>query len=404
MQAFLQKYFKRAKVKYLLQSNPDRLFRNAIIIPAYAEFDFLPQTLDSLLKAGLGSDNETMLNIVINNPPEPDKDKLANNRKTLEMLKRKEFPYVFWMDASSPGREIPAKGGVGTARKIGTDSVLEYLDWNSNPLIFCLDADTLVDVNYISAARKYFQDSPKIPAAVFRFQHRESSDQRENEAIVDYELFMRFYVEALKKAKSPYAYHALGSAIVCRALSYVKAGGMRERNGGEDFYFLQALRKLGKIGEIRQSNVYPSSRPSDRVPFGTGPKIREIMSGRQMRVYNPEIFNLLKEIYDFTDSAKAEDFEKMPVFSSETMDFFNENNFAESWKKILKNTPPKKEHLKAAFNTWLDAFTTLKFVHFCEERFPGKFPKLPPLNAFKELSPEFDFNNKFKLLEFLRKN
>jgi hypothetical protein len=84
------------------------------------------------------------------------------------------------------------------------------------------------------------------------------------------------------------------------------------------------------------------------------------------------------------------------------MEFFKENDFAESWKKILKNTPKKLEHLKAAFNTWFDAFTTLKFIHFCEERFPEKYPKQPPLTAFKALSPEFEFQNKVQLLEFLR--
>jgi hypothetical protein len=117
------------------------------------------------------------------------------------------------------------------------------------------------------------------------------------------------------------------------------------------------------------------------VPFGTGPKIREIIAGREMSVYNPAIFYLIKELNDFINSAKLDDFENFPVFSSEIMEFFNENNFTESWKKILKNTPEKLDHLKAAFNTWFDAFSTLKFVHFCEDNRHWKRSKCYPLNS-----------------------
>ena len=57
-----------------------------------------------------------------------------------------------WIDASSPGRELPAAGGVGLARKIGCDSVLQTLAEarcrraaSAPPtVLFQLDADTLV--------------------------------------------------------------------------------------------------------------------------------------------------------------------------------------------------------------------------------------------------------------------
>ena len=66
---------------------------------------------------------------------------------------------LFWIDATSKKKQISKKGGVGEARKIGMDSCLQVLGEESlnEKLFFCLDADTLVSENYLSAAYKYFQ-------------------------------------------------------------------------------------------------------------------------------------------------------------------------------------------------------------------------------------------------------
>ncbi|MEM4247718.1 MAG: hypothetical protein QXH80_00460, partial [Candidatus Nanoarchaeia archaeon] len=99
-------------------------------------------------------------------------------------------------------------------------------------------------------------------------------------------------------AGSPYAYHTLGSAMAFRASAYISAGGMPRKNGGEDFYMLQALRKIGRIGLISNTTVYPSSRISDRVPFGTGPRLKQYLDGTKNNyVYNPQIFKDLSVLY-----------------------------------------------------------------------------------------------------------
>ena len=54
---------------------------------------------------------------------------------------------------------------------------------------------------------------------------------------------------------------------------------------------------------------------------------------------------------------------------------------------ILKNTPNEKKKIQWAFHTWFYAFRTLKFVHFCEGRYPG----LPLLEAYAELFGMADF-------------
>ena len=61
------------------------------------------------------------------------------------------------------------------------------------------------------------------------------------EAIMKYELYLRYYRLALEYTGHPHAYHCIGSAFAVRTLDYVAQGGMNKRQAGEDFYFLQKL-------------------------------------------------------------------------------------------------------------------------------------------------------------------
>jgi len=54
--------------------------------------------------------------------------------------------------------------------------------------------------------------------------------------------------------------------MICTVDSYIAVRGMNRREAGEDFYFLNKLAKLGDIGQIHATTVYPSARPSRRVP------------------------------------------------------------------------------------------------------------------------------------------
>ncbi len=351
---------------------------------------------------------------VINNPPAASADpaKLRENSLMLESLRSSQFPFqdrlqLCWIDASSAGNEIDPKEGVGAARKIGMDMALEFLDWETgSPLIISLDADTRVEGNYIEAIQSYFNANPGVSGASIDFAHQPGRTPEENAAIVRYELFIRYYVEGLRFSQSPYAYHVLGSAIAFRAGEYVRAGGMRRRNGGEDFYFMQALRKNGMIGQICGTTVYPSSRPSDRVPFGTGPRISQIMEGKEeLRFYNPEIFLILKNLFSMVGTCdgllQLLDADKVePVLK----EYLIENKFFHEWEKILKNTPREKAKITQAFHTWFDAFRTLKFVHYCEER----YPEVGLMEAFRELSAKSGEvlplqGTESELLEFLRR-
>jgi len=376
------KYASKMKCQRLEPNEPLKTYRRAIVIPACAELNFLPATLASMEENPEKLLNETLTIVIVNNSKESQDEKKSQNSQMLEEFRKGNHPdNFFWIDMASPGKEIDAKGGVGTARKAGMDTALNYLEKSNDSLIFSLDADTLVEENYIASGIDYFRDNPSSPAAVFSFIHQKHEDDATDRAITLYESFIRDYTERLKAAGSPYAYHVLGSAIVCRANSYIRCGGMRERNGGEDFYFLQALRKLGEIGEITSSTVHPSARPSDRVPFGTGPKVREIAKEGKLEFYNPAIFEILhsflKHINDLTLEEMLDTERLVPSsMPEEIREFLTENGFKHAWENIIKNTPHEKRRLIDAFNWWFDAFRTLKFVHYCENGFSGRYRRI----------------------------
>ncbi|HBC88864.1 MAG TPA: hypothetical protein DCZ94_18125 [Lentisphaeria bacterium] len=375
-----EKYILKNRGGHRLEGQPCRKYKNAVVIPAYAEMEFLPHALKALSENNPAELEETMIVVVVNNPPPgaADPAKVRENTEKLEAMRNSQFPYqyrlqFFWIDASSHGLEINPKEGVGAARKIGMDAALEFLDLDRGaPLIISLDADTMVEKNYLETIHGYFISNPGMAGATVNFRHQPGRTPEEDAAITQYELFMRYYVEGLRISQSPYAYNVLGSAMVCKAEDYVRSGGMRRRNGGEDFYFMQALRKLGGIGQITGTTVHPSPRPSDRVPFGTGPRISQILNGRQeLMFYNPEIFFILKKLFSIVDGLDI----ACPVFDIEMLDsmvreYLIGNKFFDEWKKILLNTPREKGKIPFAFHTWFDAFRTLKFVHFCESRYP----------------------------------
>ena len=62
-----------------------------------------------------------------------------------------------------------------------------------------------------------------------------------------YEQALTYYVEQLQQAGSPYAFHTLGSCIATPLSYYCHARGFPKKSGGEDFYLLNKLAKLGKI-------------------------------------------------------------------------------------------------------------------------------------------------------------
>ena len=104
-----------------------------VVIPALAEKDHLFRTLEFLAQNPAGDLARTLVICVINNRRQPPAtpDQVRNNQETLarlEAMTASSGPLrLGYIDASSPGFELPDKGGVGLARKMGLDWGLALL-------------------------------------------------------------------------------------------------------------------------------------------------------------------------------------------------------------------------------------------------------------------------------------
>ena len=441
----IEKYLKNyaAGDKWRLVSGPLSDIDNIVVIPALAEKDSLFGTLASLSENEHSELNRTLVICVINNRGvhiTPPKD-IANNQKTIKLLKclvegnmlfddttkssldkiYRNSLKVAYVDASSPGLELPDKnGGVGLARKIGLDIALRIFDYErpGMKLLFCLDADTLVEENYLSAIRAFFEKE-KTTAAVVAFRHHDADYLSAQAAICCYEIFLRYYVLGLSYAGSTYAFHSIGSTMVCTADGYAVVRGMNKREAAEDFYFLNKLAKIKKMGMVNTTTVYPSARPSGRVPFGTGQRIIRFLGGEQNEymLYDPQVFRILKEWLKLIPSCTEKDALAMLALAGRIHplleNFLRANSFAKVWYRLRENS---KSHagLCRQFLFWFDGFKTLKLIHYltgnglpCVEMF-GALRKLLGLMD-KSCPVEIDSGKtlelgvQLKVLECLRK-
>jgi hypothetical protein len=374
----------------------------AVVIPALAESSSLFRTLSCLAANPSGDLRRSLVVCVVNNHRQPfaAEEEIRDNQVTLTILNELihgRTPSVAGpaalmgeleriagsslrlccIDASSSDAEIPDRdGGVGTARKIGMDAVLTVLS-GSGPgggVICCLDADTLVMENYLASVYAHFSRS-NDPAAVARYVHQKPADPGLLAAICGYEIFLRAYVIGLSFAGSPYAFHAIGSTMSCTAQAYAAVRGMNRRTAAEDFHFLDKLAKLRKVGHIGTTTVFPSARPSGRVPFGTGQRMRRFMNGEtdEYRLHDSRIFAILREWL----SGMQADPDRHPDLKA----YLDLSRFAIDWPVIRRNCPDP-EHLRRQFHVWFDGLKTLRLVHHLSR---SAFPPVPMFEGLKGL-------------------
>ena len=370
MKRQLEKYYnKRALTSpWQLAGTSRNNFQAAIIIPALAESQSLPQTIASLATNPDEYLQQTLIVIVINNRQSASSENKADNRLTIEWLQNDPYPQlnIAWVDAASDGLELPEKEGVGLARKIGFDLSLPLLDWAAQPLLISLDADTLVDANYLPAISQHFETT-RCGGATIPFRHQSTDTPEQDAAIRCYELYLRSYLFGLKQAGSPYAYHTVGSAFACLAGSYVAAGGMNRRHAAEDFYFIQQLAKTCGVEMLQGTVVHPSARFSDRVPFGTGKAVQGQVKDRQQlfQFSSAKGFIILRQwlelVCENLDEPAEVLLEQASRLSPRLHTFLAELNFAATWERLQKNygTPQKR---LTAFHGWFDGLRTRQML------------------------------------------
>ncbi len=284
------------------------------------------------------------------------KNQMDNDKITLLVVMVKDLPYKF--------------AGVGYARKIGMDEALRrFCDTNQEDgVIVNFDADSTCNKEYLVELEKLFKN-PKVKACSIYYEH--PLDQQNSKAIIDYELYLRYYPLSCRWAGFPYGYHTIGSAFAIRANNYALHGGMNRRKAGEDFYFLHKIIPDGGYFEHNKSKVYPSDRKSDRVPFGTGASIINITAqDKELDVYNPESFFILKDFF-----SHIEDFflGKKVELQKDLKEFLDSYKF-ETILKNIKDNSANFSTYKKRFFTFFDAFILLKFLNFIHQDRMSKIP------------------------------
>lgn len=374
MDSYLHKYGLR---KALIETVPCDNLGIVVVIPACNEpsIHYALEALNSCARPKCAVEI-----IVIINASEVALEEVKEaNRKTYEdclswQNQRGEEGFAIYAFLEN---ELPKKhAGVGLARKIGMDEAVRRFDIVNNPrgIIACFDADSTCESNYLVALEEHFEANPKTPACSIQFRHPTFGTDFEPYTylgITYYELHLRYYNQALRAINFPNAFHTIGSSMAVTSEAYQKQGGMNKRKAGEDFYFLHKIMQLGDFTELNSTTVYPSPRPSDRVPFGTGKAINAYLKdpSKGFYTYNLKSFNYLSVFFK-----NIPEFYLNPptlvslggVIPYIMIDFLSAYFFDERMEEIRSNSSNFNSFEKRFYN-WFNAFMILKFVHFVRD-------------------------------------
>ena len=339
-----------------------------VVIPAYIEKDYIFDCLDSLSVSAVRISGTVSVIVVVN----------ATERSAVNVIREQEelFRSLVLYSAACPNiRVFPIKefnfrkkhAGVGAARKLGMDQAVYWFRRAGvyDGVIVSLDADTVVAPNYFEELQEYFLQD-KVTGCSIYFEH--PLEGHERDAIALYELYLRYYKNALKFSGFPYAFHTVGSAFAMRATNYVMAGGMPRKQAGEDFYLIQKVVQSGGYGELNTTCVYPSSRPSDRVPFGTGPSVKKMLNEKTgYKTYNQKAFYDLKNLFENRMSLygiSPVQFEKyVDKLPESVRDFLIRDSFYDDVVNLSSNCSSQDVFNKRFFELF-NAFKVVKCLNF----------------------------------------
>ena len=284
--------------------------------------------------------------------------------------------------------QLPRKeAGVGLARKIGMDEAcrrFESLNKDSG-VIACFDADSFCAPNYLVELERCFREDASCQACSIYFEHPlqgQAHPPEVYEAITAYELHLRYFINALRFAGFPWATQTIGSSMAVRRDAYEEQNGMNRRKAGEDFYFLHKFTPLGRVRELTTTTVYPSPRPSERVPFGTGRAVAKLLaSNEQLRTYSLRSFHdlreftrLLPELEEGIQPAKQRE-----AFMRElpgSIAAFLSVQPTTLWERVdeIHANCSGKAQFRNRFFRWFNAFLAMKFAHFARDNFHPDVP------------------------------
>lgn len=384
MAHFAQSYFSYFSVAPARISAPPLPSLECVLcIPCFSEPDII-LTLQSIQKT-IAPTNVVEVIVLVNFSEAASLEEKQYNRETFKALQEfaPQFNTANCTLLPLLVENIPQKqAGVGFARKTAMDEAIHRFAYanNSQGIVLCCDADSLVAPNYVSEVIDYFAKNSQCAVATLRFEHPLSGNlpAQNYNAIAQYELHLRYYVEALRAINFPYAYHTVGSSCAVRAQAYCRQGGMNKRQAGEDFYFLQKLFQAETVGEINNTAVYPSARISHRVPFGTGFAMKTMLEESDEPVYytyTPKSFCVLQQFFAiFTQLYASLDCKAAyATFHASLQEFIPFALFEQKCSEACNNAASQAQFVKRLF-LWFNGFQVFKYLNFAHR---GAFQKIP---------------------------
>lgn len=411
---FADKYIeKNLYTKIEFTRAPTGLLSYIVIIPAFAETQIF-ECLNSLLNCKPCSGHVEVL-IHVNYPEHTSHDLKQQNEQIyislLEWSKKEELPWMSFFPILTSN--LPQKhAGVGLARKIAMDTASSRFSTLNKPngLILSLDADTLVPSNYFTELDRILLKAPKTDCVIFNFKHPLKGSEFNAAVYLAsclYELHLRYYKHILQNTQFPFYHYTIGSCFAVSALLYTKLGGMSKRKAGEDFYFLQKVYPNSNTVFLKNVELTPSPRPSWRVPFGTGPTIRKIISydKPEYYTYNPQSFYDLAEFIKCIDSFYSPEselkvktiLEQLPISIQK---FLSMTNWWQRIVEINQNSSSKSSFTKRFYN-WFDAFMVIKFLNFASKEYHPDINILKAARKHLQLPPDSKLTA-IELLEIYR--
>ena len=404
--SIVNQYFNRFPFRKInIALEPSKDLKIIVVIPSYNEKNIQP-TIDSLfLKQDDFSFNVEVIVLINNSESEIEEIKEQNllTLKTLQNLSETYSKRNMHLIPVLIGDLDAKHAGVGWARKLGMDIATQrFRTINFNGTIVGLDADTVVESNYLNSIYSFFSNNNFNAASIY-FEHPITGDSFSDvhlEQIKYYELHLRYYKNSLKYSNLPYSFHTIGSAFALTASAYARQGGMNRRKAGEDFYFINKLIKGEIFGEINDTKVMPSPRVSNRVPFGTGRAILEGLNTKKDLSLTYD-FQSFEVIHSWINRIETKDF-KYENFPEILKAYLGEEIWIKHHTTMLNNTNSHKSYLKLFYNIF-DAFWMLKFIHYLRDNYYPNTRLLDNTNALLIKMNYPIISSIASQLEFLRK-
>ncbi|HEX5111892.1 MAG TPA: hypothetical protein VFV79_03535 [Saprospiraceae bacterium] len=364
-----------------------------ICIPSYAEPDLITtlESLSSCHHPGIPFEVLILFN---------EDDRMTDEQRNLHaasfqhcenwIREHNHLPFPLYPIWFEPMKDV--KWGVGWARKILMDEAARRL--TGSGVMVNLDGDCTVEKNYLEYIWNTFSMDQDLDAASIYVEHRiDQLPLIEKEAIIQYELHLRYLVYAKRWTGHPFAFQTYGSAMAVRRRAYLEQGGMNTRQAGEDFYFLQKFIELGTLKEIRETTVYPSSRKSMRVPFGTGRAMQQILGDNmEWKTIAFEIFRLIRPLFQQIplmygillkqNNQNIQDtFFQQLGLSNELITFLESIEFKANCDSIASQTTSEAAFAKRFFR-YFNAFMMIRYMHYMRDHF---YPDTSVVTAVEEL-------------------